>query len=107
MGERLYKVHCANCHMDNGEGLGALIPPLVGSDYLAPNRDQLACMVRNGIQDTILVNGKVYAEQMLGNDKLSDIQITNVLNFVLHKWGNQIPLLTFEEVQKSLAACKK
>jgi hypothetical protein len=93
--------------MDNGEGLGALIPPLAGSDYLAPNRDRLACMVRNGIQDTILVKGKVYAEQMLGNDKLSDIQIANVLNFVLYKWGNQIPPLTFEEVQKSLAVCKK
>jgi len=107
MGERLYKVHCSNCHMDNGEGLLALIPPLLESDYLAPNRDQLACMIRNGLQDTIVVNGKTYAEQMVGNTQLNEIQITNVLNYVLQKWGNNIPPFTFEEVQKSLAGCKK
>ena len=93
--------------MDNGEGLGALIPPLVGADYLAANRDRLACLVRYGIQDTIQVNGKTYAEQMVGNAMLSEIQITNVLNFVLLKWSNQTPPFTFEEVQKSLEACKK
>lgn len=105
MGERLYKTHCANCHMDGGEGLGALIPPLKGSDYLAANRARLACMIRYGLKDTIVVNGKVYAEQMLGNDKLNDIQITNVVNFVLQSWGNNQPPLTFEEVTTALGQC--
>lgn len=106
MGERLYKVHCANCHMDGGEGLGALIPPLAGSDYLASNRNRLACMIRYGLKDTIVVNGKTYAEQMAANDKLSDIQITNVVNYVLQSWGNQLQPLTFEEVEASLAKCR-
>jgi len=106
MGERLYKVHCANCHMDGGEGLGALIPPLAGSDYLASNRNRLACMIRYGLKDTIVVNGKTYAEQMAPNDKLSDIQITNVVNYVLQSWGNQLQPLTFEEVEASLAKCR-
>jgi len=107
MGERLYKTHCANCHMDGGEGLGALIPPLKGSDYLAANRERLACMIRYGLKDTIVVNGKVYAEQMLGNDKLNDIQIANVVNFVLQSWGNNQPPLNFEEVTTALKQCKK
>ncbi len=106
MGERLYKTHCANCHMDGGEGLGALIPPLKGSDYLAANRERLACMIRYGLKDTIMVNGKVYAEQMLGNDKLNDIQIANVVNFILHSWGNNQPPLTFEEVTNALGQCE-
>ncbi len=107
MGERLYKTHCANCHMDQGEGLGALIPPLAGSDYLVGNRDKLACMVRYGLKDTIIVNGKTYAEEMVGNENLSDIQITNVVNYVLQSWGNNQPPLTFEVVQKSLQSCKE
>ena len=107
IGERLYKVHCANCHMDAGEGLGALIPPLVAADYLTENRDQLACILRHGLQDTIVVNGKTYAEKMPGNDKLTEIQITNVLNYVLQSWGNQVPPLTFEEVKTSLERCKQ
>lgn len=105
MGERLYKTHCANCHMDQGEGLGVLIPPLAGSDYLAGNRDKLACMVRYGLKDTIVVNGKTYAEQMIGNEKLNDIQIVNVVNYVLQSWGNNLPPLTFEDAQKGLKNC--
>jgi mono/diheme cytochrome c family protein len=32
-GERLYKKNCSNCHLDDGKGVGALIPPLAGSDF--------------------------------------------------------------------------
>jgi mono/diheme cytochrome c family protein len=107
MGERLYKTHCSNCHLDGGEGVGLLVPPLAGSDYLAGNRDRLVCMVRHGFHDTIVVNGKTYSEQMVGNDKLSDIQIVNVVNYVLQSWGNNIPPLTFEVAQKSLEQCDR
>jgi len=107
MGERLYKTHCANCHMDGGEGLGALIPPLKGADYLAIHRDQLACIIRYGLKDTIQVNGETYAEQMVANDKLNDIQIANVVNYVLQSWGNNLKPMTFVEVKAGLDACKK
>ena len=43
-GSQLYKVHCANCHMDDGKGLAALIPPLTDTIYLRKNRDKLACL---------------------------------------------------------------
>lgn len=107
MGERLYKTHCANCHMDNGEGLAGLMPPLAGSDYLAQHRERIPCIIRNGLQDTIVVNGKVYAEQMLPNSLLSDIQITNIANYIFQSWGNQLPPLSFEEAQKALEACRR
>lgn len=106
MGERLYKTYCANCHMDGGEGLGALIPPLAEADFLTNQRERLPCLIRHGLKDTIVVNGKTYAEQMLGNDKLSDIQITNVLNYVLQSWGNDVDPFRFEEVQTALEKCK-
>ncbi|MDX1910998.1 MAG: cytochrome c [Saprospiraceae bacterium] len=105
MGERLYKTHCANCHLDKGEGLGALIPPLAGADYLVKHRDRLPCIVRHGLSDSIVVNGKSYAEQMPANNQLSDIQIANVLNFILHSWGNNAAPYTFEEVQNILKQC--
>lgn len=106
MGERLYKTHCANCHMDGGEGLGALIPPLAGSDYLLAHRADLPCLVRHGLKDTIVVNGKIYAEQMLGNDKLSEIQLTNVLNYIGQSWGNDVPAFQFDEVTRALGNCR-
>ena len=106
MGERLYKTNCANCHMDNGVGLGALMPPLAGSDYLAKNRERIVCIIQNGLQDTIVVNGQTYAEQMPGNPQLSEIQITNIANYLFQSWGNQVPPLTFEDTQKALKDCR-
>lgn len=105
-GERLYKTHCANCHMDKGEGLGALIPPLAGADYLAANRDRLPCIIRKGLQDTIVVNGKVYTEIMPPNEGLSDIQITNILNYVNSSWGNQQAPYPLEGVRGLLKKCE-
>lgn len=104
-GQRLYSKVCANCHMDNGVGLGALIPPLAASDYMAQNRDKLPCIVRQGIHDTISVNGKVYAENMPGMPGLSDIQVTNLLNYINHAWGNNNPEYSFEEVEELLKKC--
>ena len=106
MGERLYQKHCANCHMDGGEGLAGLIPPLAGSDYLIQNRENLACIIRYGLSDTIVVNGKNYSEIMAGNQNLSEIHIANIANYILKAWGNQGQVLRFEEVDASLKACK-
>lgn len=105
-GGRIYKKACANCHMDSGEGLGALIPPLAGADYLAKNRDLLPCIARYGLRDTIVVNGKTYAENMAGMPGYSDIQVTNLLNYINHAWGNNNPAYSFEEVEQLLLKCK-
>ena len=105
-GGRVYKTMCANCHMDSGEGLGALIPPLAGSDYLGKNRDLLPCIIRHGLRDTIVVNGKIYAENMAGMPGISDIQITNLLNYINNTWGNNNPAYSFEEVEGLLKQCR-
>lgn len=104
-GARVYKATCANCHLDQGEGLGALIPPLANSDYLLQHRDQLACIIRYGLADTIKVNGIAYQEKMEPIPGLSDIQITNVLNYIGSRWGNQVPTFRLEEVRESLLRC--
>jgi mono/diheme cytochrome c family protein len=105
-GERLYKANCANCHLDHGEGLGLLMPSLAQADYLEKNRSQLPCIVRNGLSDSILVNGKPYQEIMPGAKHLSDIQITNILNYVLTSWGNQQPPFRLDEVRAELDQCR-
>lgn len=107
IGERLFKAHCANCHLDQGEGLGALIPPLANSDYLAAHRDKLPCIVRYGLKDTITVNGKVFAEQMTGIDALNDIQLSNVCNYVLQRFGGGQKPFSFEEMERVLNGCER
>ncbi|MDJ0367018.1 cytochrome c [Hymenobacter sp. H14-R3] len=93
-GERLYGLHCASCHGGQGEGIGQLVPPLAGSDYLAQHPGQLACIVRVGLKGPIVVNGVSYNQLMLGvqdtatHRQLSPAQVTNLLNFIESHWGN-------------------
>jgi mono/diheme cytochrome c family protein len=105
-GSRLYAVHCSNCHGENGQGLGELIPPLAQADFITLHRDELACILVNGLNDTIVVNGKTYFGQaMPANRELSDIQVTNILNFIQHSWGNPKQDFTLENVRALLSRC--
>jgi mono/diheme cytochrome c family protein len=93
-GERLYVQHCSSCHGEQGEGLGQLIPPLAGSDYVAKYPGRLACIVRVGLKGPIVVNGVDYNQLMLGvqdtttHHQLSPAQITTLPNFIESHWGN-------------------
>ncbi|MBK6948546.1 MAG: cytochrome c [Haliscomenobacter sp.] len=104
-GEALYKIHCANCHMPDGTGLEGNIPPLASSDYFSKNPVAAACIIRNGLQDTIRVNGRVYSQPMAAIPKLSELEITNIINYIGHSWGNRTPYLSLANVRKALEEC--
>ncbi|MEM9884302.1 MAG: cytochrome c [Bacteroidota bacterium] len=106
-GEILYANYCANCHMDDGSGLGGNIPTLVNADYIAKNREQLACIIRYGIADTIVVNGITYAEAMAGHPKLKEAEIANILNYIIHTWNEEVAELNMKEITEGLAACEE
>lgn len=106
-GARLYQANCANCHMDDGAGLGALIPPLAGADFLGSHRPELPCILKYGLNDSIRVNGQLYAEKMPGVPTLSAIQVTNILNYVNQSWGNNYPVYRLDEVQAALEKCPR
>ncbi|WP_426060062.1 c-type cytochrome [Hymenobacter sp. B1770] len=105
-GERLYVQHCSGCHGDQGQGLARLIPPLAGADYLADHRAELPCLLRNGQNEVIVVNGVGYHHIMPGNKALSPAQLTNLLNYIESHWGNESVPRTIREVQQQLEACK-
>ncbi len=105
-GEWLYLNNCANCHMDDGSGLGTNIPPLAQTDYLPKHRDDLACIIRYGIQDTLIVNGKLYSQPMAGITKLNETEITNIINYIHHAWGNDLPAISIKDVKAHLDRCE-
>lgn len=104
-GEILYNNFCANCHMENGEGLKGLIPPLAGADWVKNNQEDLACIIRYGMKGPIEVNGRTYNEAMPGVPELSDFEITNVINFINHAWGNDYGYVKYESVKNALENC--
>ncbi|HEX8660074.1 MAG TPA: cytochrome c [Hymenobacter sp.] len=106
-GQRLYAQNCAGCHGDQGQGLARLIPPLAGSDYLVKHRAELPCLLRNGQNEPIVVNGVGYHNVMPGNKALSTAQLTNLLNYVESHWGNEAPPRTIRDVQEQLDSCRQ
>ncbi len=104
-GAIMYSNFCASCHMEDGTGLGAEIPPLAQADYLKNNPDKIVCIIRNGLNEEIVVNGKTYKQPMEGNRKLSDAEITNIINYINTSWGNDLPLITIATVRKQMEAC--
>jgi cytochrome c551 len=97
-GQRLYETHCANCHGKNGQGLANLYPPLLNADYLK-NREAAICIIKNGGNSPITVNGKVYKQAMPKIAALYDIDIAQICTFIYGKFMNTDSLITVEKVQ--------
>lgn len=105
-GGRLYKVYCENCHMQDGKGLRGLIPPLANSDFLTKNKEQIPCIIKNGLKGAIIVNDTTYNTEMEGNPELSAVQINNIINYIYHAWNNDLKKSNINDVEKYLQNCK-
>jgi mono/diheme cytochrome c family protein len=91
--------------MADGSGLASLIPPLTDAQYLKDNRSKLPCIIKYGIEGPIEINGKSYNEKMEGFIHLTDAEISNIANYVLHKWSAQEAPMLPEDVSTSLSNC--
>lgn len=105
-GKNLYAKYCENCHMADGTGLGTNIPPLAQADFLKNEQDKIACIIRYGIIDTLIVNGNRYETPMAGVENLTEFQIANVINYINHAWGNDYGFVKVEELREQLKKCK-
>lgn len=91
--------------MDSGKGLGALIPPLAGSDWLRDGQNQLACLIKNGMEGPIVVNDTTYNQPMPGVEGISEFQIANIVNYINQAWGNDYGIISVASVREQLQAC--
>jgi len=104
-GAQVYASHCQNCHGARGEGLVSLIPPLTDSVYFKNNRSKLACSIRQGMKDPVVVGGKAFANVMPQQD-LSPIELAEAITYIQNSFGNKLGLTTVEQVQADMADCK-
>lgn len=104
-GERIYSIHCENCHMKDGKGLEELYPPLAGSDYLSNRGADIACLIRYGANEPMLVNGVEYHNLMPANKQLKLVEIANLLNYVNQAWENNNKFINIKEIQEALDNC--
>jgi len=104
-GEVLYKQHCANCHQADGTGLGRLYPPLNQSDYMDQNFLEVICLVKQGKEGELLVNGIMYNQPMKGIPALTDLEIAEIVTYIYNSWNHDRGLVEVGEVSAMLKQC--
>lgn len=97
-GQEVYSTHCISCHMEKGEGIEAVFPPLAKSDYLMADKSRSIKQILEGASGEITVNGKTYNGEMPAID-LTDEEVSDVLNYVRNSWGNKGGAVTPSEVK--------
>lgn len=105
-GKNTYNAVCMACHMDKGQGIPNVFPPLAKSDYLMKDVDRNIKNLIQGLQGEITVNGKKY-NQVMPASGLNDEDIANVLNYVMNSWENKAEkMVTKAQVAKVRASLK-
>jgi len=105
-GEVLYKQHCANCHQPDGSGLGRVYPPLNNSDFMNDNLEEVICLIKNGRQDEILVNGIMYNQPMMGIPSLTDLEVAEITTYIYNTWSHQQGLVEVSVATSILKECR-
>lgn len=97
-GKEVYTLHCQNCHMENGEGMEGVNPPVAKTTYLKDTRKNIG-IILNGQTGEVVVNGKKYNAIMNPMNYLDDKEIADVLNYIRNSWGNKYPIVTPAQVK--------
>ena len=88
-GKEVYVNNCMSCHLEKGDGVKDLYPPLAKADYFTKDPKKAIGIILNGQSEEITVNGKKYSTAMPAQSYLSDQQIADVINYASNSWGNK------------------
>ena len=106
-GKALYEGQCSGCHGLEAEGFRQLYPPLINSKNFLNDPYNTACLIVNGLEGPIEINGITYDQRMMAIEGLTDVQITNILNYVADAFNPKVKTpLNIDLVNKSIEACK-
>ena len=95
--------NCVSCHMDQGEGLEGIFPPLAKSDYMLTDKKRAIQQTLYGVSGEMTVNGKVYNGEMNGFN-ITDEEMSDLMNYIFNSFGNKGGVITPADVK---AARKK
>ena len=97
-GKTVYSTNCMACHQANGEGVPHAFPPLAKSDYLNADKVRAIKTVTGGLQGKLIVNGQEF-NGVMPAWSLSEEDISNVMTYIYHSWGNSRKDVTPAEVK--------
>ena len=100
-GERIYIALCSNCHMDDGSGLGKLIPALTAERLTLDQPQRLICLIQKGLPRNPMTN-----QQMPAHPEMSVTEMTNLINYLGYVHAAREQSITLDEVIRLEGACQ-
>jgi mono/diheme cytochrome c family protein len=97
-GKEIYLRNCVSCHMDQGEGLEGIFPPVAKSDYMLADKKRAIKQILKGVTGEMTVNGVKYNGEMNGFD-LTDEQVSDLMNYLFNSFGNKGGITKPEDVK--------
>ena len=98
-GKKVFLSACFACHLQEGQGLPGIFPPLAGSDFLKADKDRAIRIPIKGLSGPITVNGKPY-NNLMPPQQFTDDQIADVLTYVMNSWGNNLGTVSTADVKR-------
>jgi nitrite reductase (NO-forming) len=97
-GKEIYLRNCISCHMEQGEGLEGIFPPLAKSDYMLADKKRSIQQTLYGVTGEMTVNGKLYNGEMNAFD-LTDEQTSDLMNYIFNSFENKGGVITPADVK--------
>ncbi len=99
-GEKLYKMHCAACHLNDGKGDGTRFPPINASETVMGDLRTLIDIVLNGKQGIVEVRGQSFEGAMPGFNYLEDEEISQILTYIRQNLGNSAEPVRAQQISR-------
>ncbi|MDX1734462.1 MAG: cytochrome c [Halioglobus sp.] len=100
LGALAFADNCSKCHQVDGYGEEALYPSLHDPQLLA-NKDLLVTTVLDGRMGHMEDNGEGAQRLMPAMGFLSNREIADIIAFISNSWGNEVLIVTPQEVQRA------
>lgn len=91
--------------MDDGTGLGVMIPSLQYSEVLQDDLQNLVCLIRNGVEVSA-ADSSLLLIAMPPFDDLTETDLSNLINYMNTAWDNDFPKTSPFEVREALSDCQ-
>jgi len=109
-GRGVYLDDCAGCHMENGEGLAGIFPPLKGNNVVQANDPETVVHIILSGEKTAVTKENPTGFAMPAFDwKLSDQQVADLVTYLRSAWGNhgdQLDKGKVADTRKTLVAAR-
>ncbi len=99
-GKSLYETNCATCHMPDGSGVSRLYPAINNLKESAVDLDNMPCIIRYG------QNKEEYSLEMAGIKTLRDIEINNIINYIINDMNGMDLEYQIDHTRDQLTKCK-